>query len=65
MLKKRQFRWKNGIADNLISILEKFKALTEFKGKYFDDDRQAKYTVLWKELCKKYEDLGTEEVIKR
>ena len=52
MLKKRQFRWKNGIVDNLISILEKFKALTEFKGKYFDDDRQAKYTVLWKELCK-------------
>ena len=34
------------------------------KGKYFDDDRQAKYIVLWKELCKKYEGFGTEELPK-
>ena len=34
------------------------------KGKHFDDDRQAQYMVLRKELCKKYERFGPEELPK-
>ena len=51
VLSKQQFRWKNDIVDDFIKNLENFKALIEFKGKHFDDDRQAQYTVLPKELC--------------
>ena len=44
--------------DDLICSVENFKALIEFKGKYFDGDRQAQWTVPQKELCKKYEGFG-------
>ena len=36
---KQQFAWTNKMADDLIIRLDTFKALMEFKGKYFDGDR--------------------------
>lgn len=38
---KQQFLWTNEMMDASIISLENFKALMEFKGKYFDGDRQA------------------------
>ena len=35
-----------------------------FKDNYFDRDRQALWTLLQKEHCKKYEGFGTEELLK-
>ena len=61
---KQQFSWANKMVNDLISSLENFKALIEFKGKYFDRDRQAQWKVLQKELCKKYKDFGTTELLK-
>ena len=36
----------------------------EFKGKHFDNYRQAQYTILREKLCKKYEGFGPEELTK-
>ena len=47
---KQQFTWISKIVDDLIRSLENFKAFMEFKGKYFDGDRQSQQTVLQKEL---------------
>ena len=38
---KQQFLWTNEMMHASIISLENFKALMEFKGKYFDGDRQA------------------------
>ena len=52
------------MVDKLISNLEKFKALKEFKGNLYDGDRKEQYTVLRRELCKKHEGFGPEELPK-
>ena len=49
---KQQFTWISKMVDDLIRSLENFKAFMEFKGKYFDGDRQSQETMLQKELCK-------------
>ena len=41
------------MVDDLNRSRESLKALLEFKGKYFDGDRQTQKTVLQSELCKK------------
>ena len=61
---KQQFTCTHKMMDDLICSVENFKALIEFKGKYFDGDRQAQWTVPQKELCKNYEGFGTEEFLK-
>lgn len=48
------------MVDKLISNLEKFKALKEFKDNLYDGDRKGQYIVLRRELCKKYEGFGPE-----
>ena len=36
---KQQFAWINKILDDLITRLENFKTLIEFKAKYFEGDK--------------------------
>ena len=61
---KQQFSWTNKMVNDLISSIENFKALIEFKGKYSDGDRQAQWKALQKELFEKYKDFGTKELLK-
>ena len=52
------------MVDKLISNLEKFTAKDKFKGNLYDGDRKGQYTVLRRELCKKHEGFGPEELPK-